>query len=483
MRAPIVAVVGGLLLVLTGCPSGPDGLVDGGSLQAFAVTDHVTNLGPVTDFRFLPGGKMVIIEKTGTVRVRRADGSMAEAGSFPVNTASEQGLLGVEVHPAFASNRTLFFYYSRSGSQGGTDLDRHRVVSVILREDDTLDMGTETILVRGLRGPANHDGGALAIGPDGKLYIGVGDTGCNSGARPGGTVGNFFATCLTNGNGKILRVELDGSIPADNPLAGQAEATACGAGCRDSVNASASGAPRKEIWAWGLRNPFRISFDPRTGNLWVGDVGEVTNEELNIVQGGKHYGWPWREGAAGRGHQTCADITPQSGPCVDPVYFCQHGGSGQVGVDSDCTAITGGTFVDSCRWPDEYRGHYYFGDSSTGAVWFLKVNAARDGVAGPGARMPFSSIRGGGPVSFQVGPDGNLYVAVIPFSGAGRIIRFTPREPLPCDGGVDLPGDDPGGGGCGCSAGPAGSSALLVGLGLVLLLQARARRRPQPEQA
>src|SRR4029079_5474878 len=103
------------------------------------------------------------------------------AGTFTVDTESEKGLLHVLLHPNFASNRLLIFYYSAADSIGGTDLDRHRVVTVPLGTNDQLDMTQETILVRGLRGPANHDGGAIAIGPDGKLYVGDGDTGCNSG--------------------------------------------------------------------------------------------------------------------------------------------------------------------------------------------------------------------------------------------------------------------------------------------------------------
>lgn len=479
MRGTSCAVVIGVMVLLVPGCSSADSLVDGGSLQTFTARDVVTGLGDLVDFRFLPDGKMVLIEKSGTARIRRTDGSLVVAGSFPVSTNSEQGLLGVEVHPDFANNRTLFFYYSRSNATGGTDLDRHRVVSVMLRADDTLDMSTETILVRGLRGPANHDGGALAIGPDGKLYIGVGDTGCNSGARPGGAIGNYFGTCLTNGNGKILRVNLDGSIPSDNPLVGQSAVTACGATCSDAPDPGVTAPSRTDIWAWGFRNPFRIAFDRRTGNLWVADVGEITNEELNIVQGGKHYGWPWREGAAGYAAQKCADITPQSGPCVDPLYYCQHSGAGQTGIDSSCTSISGGTFVDSCTWPDEYRGRYYFGDNANGNIWYLKVNATRDATAGPGSRVRFASITGSGPTSFQVGPDGDLYVAAYPTAAGstGRIIRFTPQAPVACDGGFDPPdgGGGGGGGGCGCGAGAASTSA--VALVLVLLARASWTRR------
>jgi uncharacterized protein (TIGR03382 family) len=409
-----------------------DTLAAGDPTTYFNFGNHVTGVPAVTDFRWLPDGRMVIVRKSGQVHVRTTTGTLVAAGSFSVDTGSEKGLLGVEVDPAFATNSRLFFYYSRSGTgtDPGTDTDRHRVVSITLKADNTLDMTTEKILVRGLRGPANHDGGALAIGPDGKLYIGTGDTGCNSGVAPGGTITNYFGTCLTNGNGKILRVNLDGTIPSDNPLSALTAVTACGSSCGTAP--TTTGAPRTDIWAWGFRNVWRMWFDPMTGNLWVGDVGEVTHEEVDIVTKGKHNGWPWREGAAGYPVTKCTEISPNVGNCVDPVYYCRHGGASG-GVDGGCTSITGGVIVDSCDWPATFRGLYFFADNANNSMWTIQPNTARDGIVA-GSRKNFGSVSNG-PVSMRTGPDGALYVASL---GDGRIARFAPKTPVSCgDAGVD----------------------------------------------
>jgi glucose/arabinose dehydrogenase len=433
------------------------------------VKDWVTGLGQVTDLAFLPDGRAVLVEKTGAVRLRAADGTVSTAGSFPVDTGSEKGLLGVAVDPAFATTRRLFFYYSAADAAGGTDLDRHRVVSVSLKADGTLDAATEKVLVRGLRGPANHDGGGLAIGPDGLLYVGVGDTGCNSGVPPGGSITNFFATCLSNGNGKILRVSLDGSIPSDNPLVGVAQATACGSGCGTAISPGSLAPPRTDLWAWGFRNPFRLWFDPLTGHLWVGDVGEVTQEEIDVVQGGRHHGWPFREGVGGYPAARCREVVPDRGDCVDPVYACSHGAT--AGLDGQCGCIVGGAIADAAAWPSTLRGRYIFGDCSSGQIWSLRLNAARDGVAaGPASpRADLASISGT-PTAIRLGPDGAAYVAVL----GGRVARIAP-----VGGTTPPPAPAPAKPSSGCSS--AGGATALPGLALLLGLASslplRHRRR------
>ncbi|MFT3841312.1 MAG: PQQ-dependent sugar dehydrogenase [Myxococcaceae bacterium] len=386
----------------------------------------------LTDFRFLPDGRMVITEKglvdntgstTARVFLRDTAGQLSVAWRFCVATTSEQGLLGVEVDPDFNNTQRLFFYYSNCPGDGGTNTDRHRVVSFTLQANGTLDPASEKILVRNLRGPANHDGGSLAIGPDGKLYIGVGDTGCNATCCP---ANNVFASCLTVGNGKILRINLDGSIPSDNPLVdalGMPKmVTACGSTCTSAIDPAVTAPARSEIWAWGFRNPFRIWADPKTGLIWVGDVGETIREEVTIAQMGHHHGYPWQEGTnicsnassnaegdtcwADAG--TCDYYTPGSGPCVPPEWDCDHSMTG-------CQSITGGLIIDTCSWPAQVRGNYFFGDNAQGALWMIPVNATRTGVATPGfqgntnAATIFGNVAV--PVAFHMGLDGNLYVA------------------------------------------------------------------------
>jgi glucose/arabinose dehydrogenase len=420
----LLALALALLAVASGSCHGGSRKPAAGSPSAdgFAVTTVASGLGPVTDLAFLPDGRMVVTEKDGALRLVAPGGAATEAGRFPVDTESEKGLLGVAVDPSFAQSGRLILYYSRSDAAGGSDLDRNRVVAVTLGGDGKVVAGSEVPLVTGLRGPANHDGGALAIGPDGKLYVGVGDTGCNNGRppEPPSEPTNFFATCLTNGNGKILRVELDGSAAADNPLSAVAQVTACGGTCGAAPDAL--GAPRLDVWAWGFRNPWRFAFDPVTGRLWVGDVGEASYEELTIVEPGRHHGWPWREGRHGWPVARCEVITPDAGPCVDPVYECRHG-SAAGGVDGGCQSITGGAFLTGPRWPEALRDRYVFADNVLGTVFVVRLTADRLGVVA-GSRQVLDAAAGGTPATLRAGPDGDLYVGRL----AGSIVRISPGQ-------------------------------------------------------
>jgi glucose/arabinose dehydrogenase len=452
MRSLVVAAVVGCVflgrawadsLSATGSPSPAD---------TFDLdSSFVTGVDQLTDFRWLDDGRMVILTKTGTAYVRPAGGgSLVTAGTFSVDTGSEKGLLGVAVDPQFAVNQRLYFYYSADGSapEPGSDANRHRVVMRTLSSENHL--GPETLLLDDLRGPANHDGGALDIGPDGYLYIGVGDTGNNSNMvpEPPYTPTNFYPTCLADdptqhgaGNGKILRIALDGTIPATNPLVGATNVTRCGSGPGTPISQGNLGAPRTEIYAWGFRNPFRLWVDPSTGKVWVGDVGEISYEEVDIVAPGRHHGWPWREGAHGWPTTKCHDVrigtaagdAPiQDDDCVDPIYFCRHDDTGGLdpSADGGCDAITGGQIVDSCDWPEPFRGRYYFADNANGSLYALTPNLARDGIVG--GRVDVGTVAPDIPVALRTGNDGSLYIGVYPNGGPGRIVRMAPKAPVVC---------------------------------------------------
>ena len=143
----------------------------------------------------------------------------------------------------------------------------------------------------------------------------------------------------------------------------------------------------------------------------MADVGEVTYEELTIVQAGRHHGWPWREGRHGWPVDKCRTSTPDTGDCVEPVYECRHG-SAAADIDGGCGAITGGAFLTGPRWPEALRDRYVFGDSVTQDIWSVQLTPDRRSVV-PGSRRRITHTAGA-PVSFRVGPDGDLFVAILP---------------------------------------------------------------------
>src|SRR5262245_38387587 len=325
----------GLLLLLTAAT--PLTTRAGDPMPGFVDTPYVTGLSHPTAIAFLPDGRLLITEKggtggPGTAALKLFDGTCTTTlPSLPVCTDSEMGLLGVAVAPDFVRTGFVYLYRSVAGT-GGCETSTGRFNQVVrgTMAGDSVDAGSLTILVDGIRTDnGNHDGGVLRIGPDQKLYVGVGDTGLGDNQGGPGSSTNPYAQDLSSLNGKILRLNLDGSVPADNPFVRTAGA-------------------RGEVWAYGFRNPFRMSFDERTGTLWIGDVGDLTVEETDLGVPGGNYGWHHCEGTLPPGCEQPGDI--------DPIFTYLHGGPGSLG-----TCVIGGAIAGSAFGP--VAGAYVSGDS------------------------------------------------------------------------------------------------------------------------
>ncbi len=281
------------------------------------------------------GGKMKVIDNGQVLPEPFLDLSRKIDG---LNIAySEKGLLGVAFHPAYRENGRFFVYYS-APSEKATDHDGIVSEFSVSPENPNRAGPEEKIIMRIPQPESNHNGGCLAFGHDGYLYIGLGDGG-GAGDRHG-EIGN--GQDLTSWLGKILRIDVDRGdpygIPEDNPFVGRQDA-------------------RPEIWAYGLRNPWRFSFDRATGWLFCGDVGQNEYEEIDLIKKGGNYGWRIMEG----------------NHCFDPASGCNMRGL-ELPVDEydhdTGISICGGYMYRSLRHPG-LHGHYIFGDWS-GKLFYLK---------------------------------------------------------------------------------------------------------------
>lgn len=286
-------------------------------------------------------GRLFVLEQQGRIRIIR-DGALQKQPfldiSAKVDCCGERGLLGLAFHPNFEENGFFYVNYIEKveGRHGDTVIARFQVSE----NPDQADPASETRLLSVVQPYPNHNGGSTVFGPDGYLYLGLGDGG--SGGDPLGN-GQNTGTLL----GKILRLDVDGAepyaIPADNPFA------------------QGGGAP--EVWAYGLRNPWRFSFDRLTGDLWIGEVGQNAWEEIDYLPagspGGVNFGWNYREGThpfAGNESSLPAGVT-----LIDPVAEYGH----DQGV-----SVTGGFVYRGGQLP-EWRGIYLYGDYGSGFIWGL----------------------------------------------------------------------------------------------------------------
>ena len=285
-------------------------------------------------------GRLFVVEQHGIVRIIKNNQLMNKPFldiRQKVKDGGEKGLLGIAFHPKFKSNGRFFLNYTANKDGLKTIIAEYRV-----NADGTAKTSSEIILLEITQPWGNHNGGQLAFGPDGYLYIGVGDGGS---ANDPHNNGQQLSTLL----GSILRIDVDKNsrdlsygIPADNPFISRKNA-------------------RPEIWAYGLRNPWRFSFDRATGQLYAADVGQDEVEEINIIEKGKNYGWRIMEGpiCTPGVNETCnqTDLTL-------PIYSYTH----RTG-----RSITGGYVYRGKRFP-ELCGTYLYGDFVNQAIWGLRFH-------------------------------------------------------------------------------------------------------------
>ncbi|MFO1076118.1 MAG: PQQ-dependent sugar dehydrogenase [Planctomycetota bacterium] len=321
--------------------------------------------------------RIVVVEQPGRVRIFANDPFATATATLldltaKVQFGGEEGLLGFAFHPGYATNGWFYVYYTAGAP-------RRSVVSrftISAGDPDAADPTSETILLEIEQPFSNHNAGALAFGPDGKLYVACGDGG--SGNDPYDNAQNP-ATLL----GSILRLEPDGGVPPDNPFVGSA------------------GGERPEIWAHGLRNPWRMSFDRATGALWAGDVGQDAVEEIDVIVRGGNYGWRVYEGD--RSNINPAALPPSA--FVAPVLAYDHG-QGE--------SVTGGYVYRGSAVP-ALVGAYVYGDFVSGRVWAL----VWDGEQAISNTLIATTTN---PASFGEDEGGELYVCCFD----GRIRRLVP---------------------------------------------------------
>ena len=317
----------------------------------------------------------LVLTKPGVIYIADLAAADAPPGTFMdirdriiANPGQEEGLLGLAFAPDYASSHRLYVYYSAGGP-------RRAVLSRFIAGGDHADPASEQVLLQIDEPFANHNGGQLAFGPDGDLYVGVGDGG--SGGDPFGNGQNVNAIL-----GKILRIDVSGAaytIPPDNPFSG--------------------GGGKPEVYAWGLRNPWRFSFDRATGRLWAADVGQNAWEEVDRIEKGENYGWNIMEG----------------NHCYKPSSGCDQSGlqppRAEYSHDEGCS-ISGG-FVYRGGALRELEGWYVYSDFCSGRVWAFNTADA--------SSPPVQLVNTGLPVvGFMQGPDNELYLV----SFAGAIYRL-----------------------------------------------------------
>ncbi|MFB6310328.1 MAG: sorbosone dehydrogenase family protein [Salinirussus sp.] len=435
-RRQYVAGVGAAFVSLAGCSDGPaagsdtpaitdtptdavDGSPPSVELGAEPIATGFTS--PV-DIVVLEPGRYLIADQPGLIHLIEAGETQTvldlREQIVSVSGYTEQGLLGIAIHPT--DNERLFVRYSAPPRPDTPDGYSHTfVLSEFTMEPGSGDihLDSEQILLEIPEPQPNHNAGDLVFGPDDLLYVPVGDGGA-AGDQGAGHVEDWY-TAVGGGNGQditenllgsILRIDVDGTssnrpyeVPEDNPLVGR------------------SG--RDEHFAWGLRNPWRLSFDP-SGRCLAADVGQNRYEEVNVIEKGGNYGWNVREGTDCFGASECPTTTPDGDRLRPPVIQYGHGDAPVSGI-----AIIGGRFYQGAAIP-ALSGQYVFGDWQAGDRLF--VAAEQDEGLWPTGVLPVSGDAGPLLLTISEDADDELLIATTREGGVrgetGAIHRLVPTE-------------------------------------------------------
>lgn len=366
------ARIGRLLPVVFLCALVP--VYAGTPAPGFVETAYQSGIFNLDGFDWAPNGDLWIITKSGIIWVLRAGASQRTMiASLNVDSTGERGLVGLAVDPNFNTNHYLYFYYTVPGATP------HNRVSRFTSVGDTLQ--AEMVLLEGpTLGSGEHNSGNLRFGLDGTLYIAMGDNRLPT-----------MAQQRDNLLGKILRINTNGSIPSNNPFVGDPNS-------------------RPEIFAYGLRNPYRFSVQPVSGTLFIGNVGETAWEALYQGIAGANYGWPLVEGPE----------PPGVSGVTYPIFSYSHNGSG--------AAIIAGDHMIAGNFPPQYVGDYFYADFSLGKIYRLLLDSSNQVLGNEVfvSGVPF-------PVHVRVGPDAALYYASINFETIYRTayVGGSNRQPIP----------------------------------------------------
>ena len=357
-RVAVVVVLG--LVGLIGVASTP-----ASAAPRIRAREVVGGLRQPVAFTFGPGRTIWYVEKgTGQVRVHDLDTDADRLFvTVPgVNGDGERGMLGIALHPRYPDKPLVYVYATRSAAG--------QLSNEILRYRDDHGSGVHrTVLFSSVAGGSPyHNGGRIAFGPDGMLYAIVGDAHDSSNAQD----------TTNEERGKIIRIEPDGDVPADNPF-------------------------DDRVWVFGIRNSFGFAFDPRTGSLWETENGPECNDEVNLIEGGENYGWGPNE--------TCDGASPgntnQDGPnpVLPQLYY------------ENTIGITGIAFCDGCRLGPRSEGAAFFGAVNNGEITRIVFDDQRDGVASHSVVVD----HGASTLSFEVGPGGRIFFS--DFDGINKLVR------------------------------------------------------------